>query len=269
MPVSVRMRRTSAKDARPRPGQPPSWPRCCISRVVIPRSHPGEWLDMAVRAGRQLVCFPGCCRVHRSTVLRHHGEWGEAGRQARQARAEVAGVEVIHEGMALTELGELHRCKGEVALAEREFSEAYEKGWPPQPGMALLRLRNGDVDGAAQVIGRAVEWSGDEPSALVRLLPAQVEIAIAADDNDVVEAAVVRLAEVASSLGSSTAAAASASVVGLREGRRGNLTEAARQLQLSVRTWQQVRNPYEAAQARMRLASVLIELGDSESAKLE
>ena len=159
----------------------------CIDAADFQRA--AEWLDTAERAGHQLVCFPGCCRVHRATVLRHRGEWPEAHRQARQARAEVAGVEVLHEGMALTELGELHRCKGEVALAEQAFSEAYEKGWPPQPGMALLRLRRGDVAGAAGLIRRAVEWSAGEPAALVRLLPAQVEIAIAAGDKDVVEAA--------------------------------------------------------------------------------
>jgi len=50
---------------------------------------------------------------------------------------------------------------------------------------------------------------------------------------------------------------------------RGNLTEAARQLQLSVRAWQHVRSPYETARARTRLAAVLLELGDTESAKLE
>ena len=239
----------------------------CIDAADYQRA--AEWLDNAERAGQQFVSFPGCCRVHRSTVLRHHGRWPEAHGQARQARAEVAGVEVLHEGMALTELGELHRCKGEVALAEQEFSEAYEKGWPPQPGMALLRLRTGDLDGATQVIGRAVEWSADEPSSLVRLLPAQVEIAIAAGDDEVVEAAAARLAEVASALGSSTAAAANASVAGLREWKRGNLTEAAHHLRLSVRGWQQVRSPYETAQARMRLASVLVEVGDAESAELE
>ena len=239
----------------------------CIDAADFQRA--AEWLDTAERAGRHLVCFPGCCRVHRSTVLRHRGQWPQAQAQAQQARAEVAGVEALHEGMALTELGELHRSQGDVTLAEQEFSEAYEKGWPPQPGMALLRLRTGDLDGAAQVIARAVEWSADEPSTLVRLLPAQVEIAIASGDNEVLETAAARLAEVASFLGTSTAAAANTSVVGLREWKLGNLTEAARQLQLSVRAWQQVRAPYETAQARMRLATVLVEFGDTESAKLE
>ena len=228
-----------------------------------------EWLDTADRAERTLTCFPGCCRVHRSTVLRHRGDWSEAQRQAQRARVEVAGVEVLHEGMALTELGELHRCKGEATLAEREFAEAYEKGWPPQPGIALLRLFTGDVEGAAQLIGTAVDWSSDDPTALMRLLPAQVEIAIAAGDNEVVEEAAAALSEVAATLGSSAAEAANTAVLGLREQQRGDLRAAARQLRRSIGLWQQVRNPYEAARSRMRLADVLTELGDIESARLE
>ena len=68
---------------------------------------------------------------------------------------------MLHEGMALTELGELHRCKGEVALAEQEFSEAYEKGWPPQPGKAEsskaeeVSSAGGEIT-AEEILG----WSG-------------------------------------------------------------------------------------------------------------
>lgn len=239
----------------------------CIDTGDLQRA--AEWLDTAEHADRKFTCFPGCCRVHRSTVLRHRGDWSEAQRQAQQARVEVAGVEVLHEGMALTELGELHRCKGEAALAEREFAEAYEKGWPPQPGIALLRLFTGDVAGAGQLIGTAVEWSSDDVTALMRLLPAQVEIAIAAGDDEVVERAAARLSEVASELGSSAAKAANAAVTGLREQQRGNIKAAARELRASIGLWQQVRNPYEEARARMRLAGALTELGDAESARLE
>ena len=78
-----------------------------------------EWLETAERAGEDMVCFPGCCRVHHATVLRHRGEWTEAHREAHQARSECAGVERFHEGMALTEMGELYRYKGELGLAEQ------------------------------------------------------------------------------------------------------------------------------------------------------
>jgi class 3 adenylate cyclase/HPt (histidine-containing phosphotransfer) domain-containing protein len=239
------------------------------SLEVADLERAAEWLDTADRADRRLVHFPGCCRVHRATVLRHRGEWPEAQREARRARAEVAGVEVEHEGMALTEIGELHRCRGEVALAQEAFDEAYEKGWPPQPGLALLRLRMGDVDGANRMIERFVDASGDLPAALVRLLPAQVEIALAAGDDDTVEAAAARLASVASTLGSTTVAAANAFVEGLLLQRGGDLRGAAARLEASVRAWQRAHSPYETAHARVRLADVLVAQGDEGAGRLE
>jgi class 3 adenylate cyclase len=228
-----------------------------------------EWLETADRADPPLVHFPGCCRVHRATILRNRGEWPEADREARRAREEVAGVEIEHEGMALTEIGELYRCRGEVTLAQQAFEDAYETGWPPQPGLSLLLLRNGDVAGARRMIDRAVDWAGDTPSSLVRLLPAQVEIATAAGDDEGVDAAAERLAAVASTLGSTTVVAANSFVDGVRLQRHGDLRGAARQLEASVRAWQQVHNPYEAAHARVRLADVFVELGDEDSARVE
>jgi class 3 adenylate cyclase len=239
------------------------------SLEVADLERAAEWLDTADRADRRLVHFPGCCRVHRATVLRHRGEWPSAQREARQARAEVAGVEVEHEGMALTEIGEIHRCRGEVALAQEAFEDAYEKGWPPQPGLALLRLRMGDVDGANRMIERFVDVSGGLPASLVRLLPAQVEIALAAGDDAAVEAAAARLAEVASKLGSTTVAAANAFVRGLLLQQRADLRGAAGELETSVRAWQRAHSPYETAHARVRLADVLSALGDADSARLE
>lgn len=237
------------------------------SLEVADYERAAKWLETAERGDHPLVQFPGCCRVHKATVLRHRGEWPEAHRQAQQARTEVAEAE--HEGMALTEMGELYRCRGEVALAQEAFDDAYEKGWPPQPGLALLLLQNGDVDGAARMIDRVVEWATALPAQLVRLLPAQVEIAIAAGNDAAVEAAAARLEAVASTLGSSTAAAARTFVDGVLLRRHGDLAGAARQLEASVRGWQQVHSPYEVAHARMRLADVYAELGDSTSARLE
>lgn len=239
----------------------------CLDQTDYERA--AEWLETAERAGQDLVCFPGCCRTHRATLLRHRGAWSEAQRQARQARAEVAGIEVLHEGMALTEIGELHRCKGDLALAEHAFAEAYEKGWPPQPGLARLALASGDVDDAAAMIARSVDEATEDAAALVHLLPAQVEIALAAGRIEIAAAAADRLAEVARRFGTAAADASTAWVAGLVLEARGDLPGATTQLEQSVRLWQRASSPYEAAQARMRLASVCLAAGDAGSARRE
>ena len=228
-----------------------------------------EWLETAERAGQELVCFPGCCRVHRASVLRHSGEWEQAALQARQAQSELEGVEILHEGMALCELGELYRNRGERRLAEQSFEQAHEKGWSPQPGLALLLLANGDAAGASRMIQGSVERFDEEPGALLRLLPAQVEIALACGDLAVAGDAAKRLEDVAGVLDTRAATAASTTAAGLLSHEQGDLVEAARQLEQSVRLWQEARDPFEAARSRIRLATVLDALGDTASANLE
>jgi class 3 adenylate cyclase/plasmid stabilization system protein ParE len=228
-----------------------------------------EWLDAAERAGRDIVEFPGCCRTHRATLHRRRGEWTEAHSTARQARAEVAGIEILHEGMALTETGELYRCQGDLTLAQKAFEEAYETGWPPQPGLALVLAAKGDAIGAAAMLARAVDRSADEPVALIDLLPAQVEVAIAAGDLETALAAAQALQEATSRLRTSAALGANACVEGLLLQAQGDLSGAATKLEQSVRSWQKARGPYEVAQCRMRLASVLLAAGDVGSAHAE
>lgn len=228
-----------------------------------------EWLDTADRAGREIVTFPGCCRTHRATLQRRRGEWTEASKTARQARAEVTGMEFLHEGMVLTEIGELYRCRGDLTLAHKAFEEAYETGWPPQPGMALVLLAKGDAAGAAAMIGRAVERAADEPAALIDLLPAQVEIALGADDIDTAMVAASALRVATSMLRTSAASGAIACVDGLLLQAQGDLAGAASQLEQSVQWWKKARVPYEVAQSRMRLASVLVAMGDAGAARME
>jgi class 3 adenylate cyclase len=227
-----------------------------------------EWLEEVERSD-QIVCFPGCCRVHRTTVLRHRGHWDEARRSAEQARAEVAGIEATHEGIALTEIGELHRYRGELTLAQRAFAEAHEKGFSPQPGLALALFAQAETDGAVRMIERAVEQSAQELAALVALLPAHAEIAIAAGDLATAQTACEALLTVASTLNTSAAGAAAACTKGRVLQRQGDLRGAARELEHGIRVWQEAREPYEAARARAQLGAVLEALGDPASAALE
>ena len=180
--------RPQVSSARGRPRRSSARWSCRVWMWPTTNARPSGW-RLPNKPAKTWSAFPGCCRVHRATVLRHRGEWPEAHREAHQARAECAGIERFHEGMALTEMGELYRCKGDLGLAENAFGEAYEKGWIPQPGLALVLFAKNDLAGAKQMIRRSVEHAKDEPAALIHLLPAQVEIALAAGDDAVADAA--------------------------------------------------------------------------------
>jgi len=125
--------------------------------------------------------FPGDCRAHRVGVLRMHGAWDEAVIECEKA-VETEGGEVSHVGMALYELGEIQLRRGELDAAEKTFRRAEDMGRTPQPGRALLCLGRGKAEAARASIDGALADETWDRLARGRLLPAAVEIALAAGD---------------------------------------------------------------------------------------
>jgi len=77
-------------------------------------------------------------------------------------------------------IGDIRRLKGDFEGAEAALREAHSRGRSPQPALALIRLAEGKVKAAAVAIGAALADQTWDRWARSRLLPAQVEIAIAA-----------------------------------------------------------------------------------------
>ena len=127
------------------------------------------------------VPFRGRCLVFRAELLQLHGQWVAAAEEVDRARdwllrppPEPAA------GEAFYQQAELHRVRGELRDAEADYREAAKWGRRPDPGIALLRLIEGDTRSAAASIRRALdEW---EPVGRIRLLEPFVEIMLAAGD---------------------------------------------------------------------------------------
>ena len=104
---------------------------------------------------------------------------------------------------------------------------------------------------------------------LARLLPAQVEIALANGDVGRARTAVDALA----SLADDAASLAMRGVLAATRGRvllaEGDAAGARRELDTAVERWRDVGAPYEVARARLVLADTLVALGDETSADLE
>src|SRR5690606_16544199 len=120
------------------------------------------------------------CRLYRAEILQLRGAWPDALEEARRACEGLAasgGPGPL--SLAHYQQGEVHRLRGELAAAEEAYRNASRAGREPQPGLALLRLAQGDTDAAAAASRRALAEAGDRWRR-VRLLPAHVEIMLAA-----------------------------------------------------------------------------------------
>jgi class 3 adenylate cyclase len=230
----------------------------------------GDWTEAAKRwCERQAIAgFPGMCRVYRASVMFVQGAWPEAELEARRACDELMEFNVGYAAEAFYELGEMRMRTGDLAAAEEAFKQAHELGRDPQPGLALLRLAEGKTDGACACIDQALE---EESRGLhrARLLPAQVEIALAADEVAKARAATEELASIGQTYGSDAleASASSArSTVALAE---GNARAAVGDARRALRLWQGISAPFEAAQARVLLASGHLAEANVDSAVLE
>jgi class 3 adenylate cyclase len=230
-----------------------------------------EWTDAAERwCRRQGVSgFPGICRVHRAEIMHFRGSWADAEREAKRACEELRSYDVLLSGEAQYEIGEVRLRVGDLEGAREAFRQAHQLSREPEPGMSLLRLAQGDAPGANISIKRAL--AGIESHAFIqaRLLPAAVEIGVAAGDLDPVAQQVAELEQIAGSFRTTAVTAAAEYARGLLLLARGDAATALASLRHAVELWHEIGAPYETAKARTALGEGLRADGDEGAARLE
>jgi ATP/maltotriose-dependent transcriptional regulator MalT len=216
-----------------------------------------------------LVPFTGTCLVHRAEILQIRGSWDEGLAEARLAAERFTRRgDRRAAGEASYRCGEILRVRGDLAGAEDAFREARRNGREPQPGLALLRLAQGRVDAAAAALTGVVDGAGGWAER-ARLLPAHVEIAVAAGDLEEARAACEELEGIARRNGRTMLLAAAAQARGAVELAGGDARAAAPLLRHASQLWLQLEAPYEAARARLLVAEACRSMGDDETAELE
>jgi ATP/maltotriose-dependent transcriptional regulator MalT len=227
-----------------------------------------EWTEFGARwsEGHPVTVFPGLCRVHRAEVLQLRGEWAQAEEEARRAYTELCDVNVFNSGSAFYEIGEIRRRLGDLDGADDAFRQADELGRQPQPGLALLRLAQGRRATAAASISRAIAEESWNRLARAKLLPAQVEIAVAARDLDTAATSVDELEGVAEEYDSPGLRAAATLARGRLELARQD-DEASATLRRALHRWQELDLPYEVASTRVLLGRACRDAGDEEAAR--
>lgn len=230
-----------------------------------------EWTDALsawCEGQPQLTPYKGQCLTRRSEIMLLHGEWSKAIEEACKAcelLTKPTGEPAA--GAAFYQLGELYRVLGDFAKAEDAYYQANTWGRNPQPGLALLRLNEGQTEIARTSIALAVEEAKNLKTRS-RILPAYVDIMLAVNNLEYARNGADELKKIAVELDAPMLHAIAAYAEGAVLHKEGDPFSALERLRAAVFLWEKLKAPYETARTRMLTGLVCRELGDEDMAEM-
>ncbi len=230
-----------------------------------------EWCDriaeFAERYGsRYMLAF---CRAEFGAVHVWRGRWEEAEEMLEASREDFSHSRPAWVRSPLVALAELRRRQGHRDEAARLLDEA----GPAQSGQlcrARIALDRGDARRAVELVERFLRQvperrALDRAPALEALIRAQIARGALEDAGS----AVVALREVARRVGTAPLRAGADVAEGMLAAARGEHERARTLLEDALDRFERAGAPFEAAQARIELATTLAALGHSDGAERE
>jgi DNA-binding CsgD family transcriptional regulator len=240
-------------------------------RQVYALGRAQEWTAAFSRICEQqpeMVAFTDTCLVHRAEIMQFRGAWPDAMAEAARACERCTQSDRKPPAAALYQQGEIHRLRGEFAQADEAYRAASDRGCDPQPGLALLRLAQGRVDSASAALKRLMSTTTD-PLKRAGLLPAYLEIMLAAGNAQAAGDACEELHALAESFETDVLRGAAAQARGTIALCGDNAAAALEPLRRAFEIWTQLDAPYDAARVRVLIGRACHALGDDDGKRLE
>lgn len=228
-----------------------------------------EWSDAAEAWCRQHSdsAYPGICRVFRAELKWLRGDWHAATDDLHRAIDELTGFTPII-GAAFYQIGQVELRAGELERAGERFRSAHEHGYTPLPGMAALRLAEGNADAAEQLLLTAIV-DNPQPLDRAKYLPVLIDAELELGNLGESRTFLTELEETAELCHSAAMRAEAADRRATLAMLEGHPREAIQALRTAIKEWTVLQMPYEAAQSRLRLGEALVGSGNVAAASME
>jgi DNA-binding CsgD family transcriptional regulator len=216
-----------------------------------------------------LVPFTGQCAVHRGQIMRAQGAFDEALTEFDlSVRRYMADQTPGPAGLAMAERGDVLRIRGDLAEAQAAYDRSVTFGHDPQPGLTLLWLAQGRIEAAVAAIRRQLSEAGD-PVHRSQLLPAAVDVLLAADQRDEAASLAAEMQTIASSFGCPSVQARADHAGAMVALESGDPAAALPLLRRARAAWDKLGARYESARSGVLFGRALRALGDEDSAVTE
>jgi ATP/maltotriose-dependent transcriptional regulator MalT len=209
------------------------------------------------------------CRTHHASVLVWQGAWKEAEAELVEATQELEASRPGKVTDGIVRLAELRRRQGRLEDVDRLLERI---SFSPHAlfGRAALALDRGQARDALDLVDRflrqiPIENRTDRAAAFELAVRAHAALG----DADAARATLAELEALADTVATDPMRASAAFARGVLARAAGTPADARRELEDAVDLFQRARVPFEAAQAGLELAHVLVELGRDDLALTE